>query len=88
MKYFIQTVYHIKDKKILKIQLLGPHLLWPIKKKFSRRSQDNSWQIHLKFKKTENFLLVDAYSSCLNEGKKNKLKFAFLTEVWTKNPIF
>ena len=38
MKYFIQTVYHIKDTylistlvnfhlKIFKIQLLGPHLL-------------------------------------------------------------
>ena len=32
-------------------------------------------------KKTKNFLLVDAYSSCLNEGKQNKLKFALLTEL-------
>ena len=33
-------------------------------------------------------MLVDAYGSCLNEGKKNKLKFAFLTELLTKSPIF
>ena len=72
--------------KILKIQPLTSHCPWTLKKKCSPRGQDNSRLVYLK-SKNQKFLVITCKKLVLGRRKK-KMKFEFLAELWTKNPIF